>query len=116
MLTPTQWWLAVLPIDLRCGMDRLLVAVRAKLDRDAFDGGGFVFCNRARTRIKVLVVDATGVWLCVRRLHEGSFVWPRTDAVACVLDAEQFGWLCAGVDWQRLRAREPAQKCVMRQV
>jgi transposase len=25
MLTPTGWYLATSPIDLRCGMDRLLV-------------------------------------------------------------------------------------------
>ena len=112
VLSPTNWWLALAPIDLRCGMDRLLVAVRATLDRDAFDGGAFVFCNRARTRIKMLVVDATGVWLCVRRLHEGGFVWPRGDATSCELDAEQFAWLCAGVDWQRLRAQKPVARCV----
>ena len=93
-------------MDLRCGMDRLLVAVRTMLDCDAFDGGAFVFRNRSGSRIKVLVVDATGVWLCVRRLHEGRFVWPRSDARSCELDAEQFAWLCAGVDWQRLRAQK----------
>ena len=62
MLSPTGWWLALAPVDLRCGIDRLLVAVQATLGRDAFDGGAFVFRNRAGTRIKVLVVDATGVW------------------------------------------------------
>jgi transposase len=112
VLSPTGWWLAVAPIDLRCGMDRLLVAVRTTLDRDAFDGGAFVFRNRSGTRIKVLLVDATGVWLCVRRLHEGSFVWPRGDATSCELDAEQFSWLCTGVDWQRLRAQKSVARCV----
>ena len=104
VLIPTGWWLAVAAIDLRCGIDRLLVAVQTTLGRDAFDGGAFVFRNRAGTRIKVLVVDTTGVWLCVRRLHDGRFVWPRDDAKLCELNAEQFAWLCAGVDWQRLSA------------
>jgi len=104
VLTPTGWWLAVAAIDLRCGIDRLLVAVQSTLGRDAFEGGAFVFRNRTGTRIKVLVVDATGVWLCVRRLHDGRFVWPRGDASVCELNAEQFAWLCAGVDWQRLSA------------
>lgn len=112
MLMPTQWWLAVAPIDLRCGMDRLLVAVQTTLERDAFDGGAFVFRNRSGTRIKMLLVDAMGVWLCVRRLHEGRFVWPRGDARSCELDAEQFAWLCAGVDWQRLRVQKSVARCV----
>lgn len=109
---PTGWWLVVSAMDLRCGMDRLLVAVETLSGRDAFDGGAFVFRNRAGTRIKVLVVDATGVWLCVRRLHGGRFVWPRNDARLCELAVEQFEWLCAGVDWQRLSAQKPVARCV----
>ncbi|MGH8077123.1 MAG: IS66 family insertion sequence element accessory protein TnpB [Lysobacter sp.] len=105
MLSPTGWWLAVAAMDLRCGMDRLLVAVQALRGRDAFAGGAYVFRNRAGTRIKVLVVDATGVWLCVRRLHAGGFVWPRVDAPLCEVSEAQFAWLCAGVDWQRLSAQ-----------
>lgn len=105
MLIPTGWWLAVAAIDLRCGIDRLLVAVQSTLGRDAFDGGAFVFRNRSGTRIKVLVVDATGVWLCVRRLHDGRFAWPRSHVALCELTAEQFAWLCMGVDWQRLSAQ-----------
>ena len=112
MLSPTGWWLAVAAIDLRCGIDRLLVAVKATLGRDAFEGGAFVFRNRAGTRIKVLVVDATGVWLCVRRLHDGRFVWPSAHTPVFELDAQQFAWLCAGVDWRRLHAQKPGARNV----
>lgn len=112
MLSPTGWWLAVAAIDLRCGIDRLLLAVQTTLGRDAFDGGAFVFRNRSGTRIKVLVVDATGVWLCVRRLNEGRFTWPRGHASLCELTSEQFAWLCAGVDWQRLSAQKSVARCV----
>lgn len=107
MLSPTGWYVAVTPIDLRCGIDRLLVKVQAELGRDARDGAAYVFCNRARTRLKVLCVDAQGVWLSVRRLHDGGFVWPRSGDAVCTLNAQQFAWLSAGIDWQRLsRARE----------
>lgn len=112
MLIPTGWWLAVAATDLRCGIDRLLVAVQSTLGRDAFEGEAFVFRNRAGTRIKVLVVDATGVWLCVRRLHDGRFIWPRSNATMCEVSAEQFAWLCAGVDWQRLSAQKRVARCV----
>ncbi len=105
MLTPTGWWLAVAPVDLRCGVARLLVKVHTELGRRTGDGGAYVFRNRASTRIKVLCVDATGVWLCVRRLHRGGFTWPRLGEGVCALSPEQFAWLCAGVDWQRLSMR-----------
>ena len=102
MLSPTGWYLAVAPVDLRCGIDRLLVQVQAVLGRDPRDGGAYVFRNRAATRIKVLCVDAQGVWLSVRRLHEGRFLWPRVGDALCALSPAQFAWLSAGVDWQRL--------------
>lgn len=105
MLSATGWWLAVAPVDLRYGIDRLLVLVGAQLARDARDGGAYVFRNRAGTRIKVVCVDAQGVWLSTRRLHQGSFHWPRADEAVWSLTPEQLGWLCAGVDWQRLSTK-----------
>jgi transposase len=94
-----------MPVDLRCGIDRLLIMVQELLGRDAFDGGAYVFRNRSGTRVKVVCVDGQGVWLCVRRLHRGRFVWPRTSEGSCALSPEQFAWLAAGVDWQRLSQR-----------
>lgn len=105
MLRPSTWWLAVEPIDLRCGIDRLLVRVQSVFGRDAFDGAAYVFRNRSGTRIKLVLGDATGVWLCVRRLQQGRFRWPRPGAALCEIDAQQFEWLCTGVDWQRLSLR-----------
>ena len=108
MLSPTGWWLVTAPIDLRCGMDRLLVHVREILDGNPFDrvasghGAAYVFRNRAATRIKVLCCDTQGTWLAVRRLQDGRFIWPSAGASTWSLDPEQFGWLCSGVDWQRL--------------
>lgn len=105
MLNPTGWWLAVSPIDLRAGIDRLLGLIGQEFGRDLRDGAAYVFRNRAGTRIKLLCVDAQGVWLCVRRLHEGAFHWPHADEAMWSLTPEQFSWLAAGVDWQRLSRR-----------
>jgi transposase len=102
MLSPTGWWLVTAPVDLRCGMDRLLVHVRESLGSDPFDGAAYVFRNRAATRIKVLCCDAQGIWLAVRRLQEGRFRWPTAGEATWSLTPQQFAWLCAGVDWQRL--------------
>lgn len=102
MLSTAQWHLITAPADLRCGMDRLLLQVQGLLGRAPAEGEAFVFSNRARSRLKVLCCDRHGVWLAVRRLHQGSFVWPRPGDKAWTLSAEQFSWLCTGVDWQRL--------------
>ncbi len=104
MLRPASWWLACQPVDLRCGIDRLLVLVQAVFGRDAFDGAAYVFRHRSGTRIKRALGDATGVWLCVRRLQEGRFRWPRPGESLCEFDGQQFESLCKGVDWRRLCA------------
>ncbi len=101
-LALSVWWLVCAPVDFRCGADRLLVHVREALGRDPLDGSAYVFCNRRMTRIKVLVVDAQGVWLWTRRLHQGRFVWAPGNETLWSLTRRQFSWLCAGVDWRRL--------------
>ena len=106
------WWLVSAPVDFRCGADRLLVYVREVLGREPLDSSVYVFCNRRASRMKVLMVDAQGVWLSVRRLHEGRFVWPSARETLWSLSGAQFSWLCAGVDWQRLSATMPLEKRV----
>ena len=67
------------PVDMRRGIDGLSVLVEQALQRSPCAGSVFVFCNRTGNRIKVLLWDGTGVWLCQRRLHQGRFVWERSD-------------------------------------
>jgi transposase len=56
----------------------------------------------ASYRLKVLVCDGAGVWLCTRRLQAGSFEWPRQASGSMQLSREQFDWLVADLPWQRL--------------
>ncbi|PIL41957.1 hypothetical protein CR105_26860 [Massilia eurypsychrophila] len=49
------------------------------------------------------------LWICLRRLHRGQFVWPQAHETSWQLTDEQWQWLIAGVDWQRLVAPAPAQ-------
>ena len=68
---------AVEPIDFRAGIDGLAGACRRRLEADPFSGAVFVFGNRARTAIKILVYDGQGFWLCCKRLSSGKFgFWP----------------------------------------
>lgn len=108
MIRPEQVWLAVEPVDMRMGIDGLSLRIQQALGRSPCDGTAYAFCNRSANRIKLLVWDATGVWLCVRRLHQGRFTWPCSGDVVCMLSAEQWRWLTCGIDWRRLQAKAPA--------
>jgi transposase len=68
---------AVEPIDFRAGIDGLASLCRERLEADPFSGSLFVFRNRARTALKILVYDGQGFWLCHKRLSSGRFAfWP----------------------------------------
>ena len=67
--------LAVAPADFRRGMDGLARLCRDVLQSDPFSGAAFVFRNRRRTAIKILVYDGQGFWLAHKRLSKGKFGW-----------------------------------------
>ena len=69
-------WLAVAPIDMRAGTDTVLARV-VSVFGCAHPHHAYVITNRRANRIKVLVHDGLGIWLCARRLHQGRFVWPK---------------------------------------
>ena len=106
--TPQQVWRVVEPVDMRAGIDRLSQPIQKTLGRSPCDGSAYAFRNRRQNRLKLLVGDGTGVWLCQRRLHQGHFTWPKTPAAVFTLTAAQWQWLITGVDWQRLNAAPPA--------
>ena len=107
-------WLALGASDLRGGIDKLLAQVVHGFALGAQAHNAYVFANRRADRLKVLVYDGAGLWLCTRRLQAGSFAWPREDSGtdsgtgsgSLNLTREQFDWLVAGLPWQRLTARE----------
>lgn len=93
---------------MRAGIDRLSQWIQTHLGRTPCDGRAYAFRNRRGTRLKLLVWDGTGVWLCQRRLHRGHFTWPDARETVHTLSRAQWQWLITGVDWQRLDAPAPA--------
>ena len=97
-------WLALGASDLRAGIDKLLAQVVRGFADGAQAHHAYVFANRRADRLKVLLFDGVGMWLCTRRLQSGSFEWPRQDTGSLALTREQFDWLVSGLPWQRLSA------------
>jgi transposase len=90
---------AVEPADFRKGIDGLAAVCRAVLQQDPFSGCVFVFGNRRRQAIKILVYDGQGFWLCQKRLSQGRFRWwPKGAEVAQTLEAHQLSVLLSAGD------------------
>jgi transposase len=107
--SPAQIWVAVAPVDMRRGLDGLTAIVQHSLGHSPGAGSAFIFRNRAGNRLRLLLWDGNGVWLCQRRLHRGSFVWPKASDPVFAISSAQWEWLAAGVDWQRLSAEPSAE-------
>ena len=82
-------WLAVQPIDMRAGADRLLASV-VQVFGSAQAHHGYLFANARATRMKLLVHDGFGVWCAARRLRARepfryTVLWlvGRTSASSC---------------------------------
>lgn len=75
--------------DMRKSFNTLSALVEHQLGHDPFAGDVFVFIGRAKNRMKVLVWDASGFWLCARRLEEGTFAVPKPLLDAGSKDAVQ---------------------------
>jgi transposase len=93
--------------DMRKAFNGLAGIVRERLDADPMSRHLFLFCNRDRNRLKVLVADESGMWVLSKRLDRGTFAWPaiRDDVVRVEYREEQLALLLRGFDVEQLRPR-----------
>ena len=92
------------PIDMRKQMDGLAALVEGTLKENVFSGALFVFINRRRDKLKMLVWDRTGFIVWYKRLERDKFAWPvRASETVVTLTGEQLNWLLDGYDVWRMK-------------
>ena len=70
------------PVDGRKAINGLALLVEQALGLNPFAPSLFVFSNRRRDRIKILLWERTGFWLMIKRLEADRFKWPKDAEVA----------------------------------
>jgi hypothetical protein len=96
------------PVDFRRQFDGLAGIARDEFDMDPCSGHVFVFFNRRRDRIKILVFEHSGFWLHYKRLERGTFdVLVDLEHVdGCVeVEARRVRMLLDGIDLSRAKFR-----------
>ena len=96
----TRIYVALGATDMRKGYDGLYGLVRDKLGLEVRSGHLFLFANARRNRLKILLWDGSGVWVCAKRLERGRFSWPLAgDGLDRVtLSHEELSLLLGGID------------------
>ena len=103
----TKIYISLDAVDMRKGFDGLYGLVRDHLEQDPRSGHLFLFTNRSRTRLKALVWDGSGLWVCAKRLERGRFGWPAANGARSVLmRPEELAMLVNGLDLTQARPRK----------
>lgn len=108
------------PVDMRKSFEGLANQVKFTLGHDPLSGDVYVFLNRRRTLVKLLVWTRGGFTLVYKRLESGQFAFPERVALggdSVEVDMRELSMLLEGVDlrtgrihkrWERKRRRDAA--------
>lgn len=93
---------------MRKNFNGLYGLVRDHLGCDPESGHVFLFANARRNRLKLLVYDGSGLWVCAKKLDRGCFRWPDADSTVkkIVLSTEELALLLGGIDLSQTERRK----------
>jgi len=64
---------------MRKNFNGLYGLVRDHMGCDPASGHVFLFANARRNRLKLLVYDGSGLWVCAKKMDGGRFRWPERE-------------------------------------
>ena len=94
--------------DMRRGIDGLAEIVIHQYGAELDEESLFLFCGRRTDRIKALYFSGDGYILLYKRLKNGRFQWPRSEAELRKLDAQAFRWLMEELE---IAPKKAIRKC-----
>lgn len=100
-------YMATRPENLRKSFDGLSNEVRSMLAKDPLCGHVFVFLNRRKNQVKLLLWTRGGFTIVAKRLEKGTFAFPKqvnSEAKSVELDAHELSMLLEGIDVTLARA------------
>jgi transposase len=100
-------YVATQPVSLRKSYDGLSNEVRAVLADNPLSGHVFVFLNRCKNQVKLLLWTRGGFTIVQKRLERGTFTFPQrvmAGAARVELDAHELAMLLEGIDFSRAQA------------
>ncbi len=93
------------PTDMRKSIDGLVAMTRTILHQSPFASHMFVFVNRRRNRVKILLWGGNGFWVLYKRLEKGTFRLPVESGQAVEMEAAELSLMLEGIDLAGARRR-----------
>lgn len=97
---------------MRKSFDGLCGMVKSQLSLNVMSGAVFIFMNRRRTQIKLLLWEGDGFSIYYKRLEKGTYELPalQGSSETVVLDAQQLQFILQGIVLKRVVYRTRLQK------
>lgn len=107
-----HYYLYSAPTDMRKQFDGLVGLVRRHFEQEVMGGDVFVFLNRRRDRIKLLMWDTTGFALYYKRLEAGTFELPAQAGgqTSVELSWSDLVFILEGIALESVKRRKRYQK------
>ncbi len=90
--------------DMRKGFDGLSGLVESHFHLDPLSGDVFLFFNRPRNRVKILLWQGDGFLICHKRLEKGTFELPA-GLLSNEITAQQVQFILEGIHLSSIKHR-----------
>jgi len=98
-------------VDMRKGFNGLSGLVRQHIQHDLLSGDIFIFINRTRDRIKLLMWDKTGFAMYYKQLESGTYELPKSsNGKALELKWSELVMLLEGIEIYAVKRRKRYEK------
>ncbi|MGZ5284007.1 MAG: IS66 family insertion sequence element accessory protein TnpB [Bacteroidia bacterium] len=107
-----QYYLYTGDTDMRKGFDSLCGIVSSQMKRDVLSGSIFIFINKRRNQVKLLLWEGDGLSLYYKRLEKGTYELPATgnESSSLNISNQQLHFILQGVSLQKIQYRSRYQK------
>ena len=93
------------PVDFRKQLDGLMQLPASELEKDPTDGTVYIFRNRQKDKLKLLVWDRNGYFMGYKRLEKGRFSFPLDEEGHAQLSFNELEMLISGMPIIRMKKR-----------
>ena len=96
------------PADMRKGFDGLSGLVRNELQKDPLSGDVFIFFNKRRSHVKLLLWERDGFSIYYKRLERGTYELPVIDgqSESVELRSDELMLILQGISLSSVRRRK----------